>query len=203
MSEDPGIEPARPADADVIGRMHAGQISEGFLASLGPGFLSLLYDAMASSPSTVLLVARAEGRVIGFVAGSPQPGAFFAEFRRRHLLGASVRIAPRALRPKVFRGVVESMRYMWEEGEGGPELFAIAVDLSSRRAGTGTILVRSLEQQLRDNGETSLSVVVGSANQGARAFYERLGFRLAGELAVHRGEPSVRYTKSLSGGLAR
>lgn len=203
MAEVAAIGPARRDDARSVGQMHAEQISEGFLASLGSGFLRVLYEAMASSPYAVLLVARAEGRVTGFIAGSAHPGQFYAEFRRRYLLSASVRLAARALRPSVFRGVVESMRYMREEDEAGPELFAIAVDPSSRRTGTGTILVRSLERQLRDSGETTLSVVVGSANNGARAFYERIGFRLAGKLAVHRDEPSVRYAKSLSGGPER
>jgi len=191
------IEPALPADAPAIAGLHASHINEGFLSTLGPGFLTLLYRAMAKLPEAILLVARADGRPAGFVAGSAAPGDFYRAFRRQHGFEATLRILARALRPRVAKGLLETLRYMRREGTSGPELLAIAVTPSTRRSGLGSGLAANLEERLKAQGAVTLGVVVGSGNAAARAFYESLGFAVDRELKVHAGVMSIRYEKPL------
>ncbi|HYU58047.1 MAG TPA: GNAT family N-acetyltransferase [Actinomycetota bacterium] len=181
-----------------MARLHARGIHEGFLATLGEPFLTLLYEAMASSDRAVLLVARTgTGAVAGFVAGAAHPGAFYREFLLRRGVRAAARLAPRAVRPQVARRIWETLRHLGAEGGGGPELLSIAVGDRGRRSGTGTALARGLEDALGAGGASRLVVVVAERNAPARAFYERLGFRPARTLEVHRGERSIRYEKPL------
>jgi ribosomal protein S18 acetylase RimI-like enzyme len=193
-----GVEPARPEDAAAVARLHADGIGEGFLSTLGQRFLAHLYRAMTQSPVATLLVSRDEdGAVIGFVSGATSPGAFYRQFFRRHGPRAALILAGRALRPRVFRRILETVRHVGKEGGGGPELLSIAVGPPARRTGLGSMLVRRLEQELRADGADRLAVVVGAGNPGARAFYERLGFHPLGGIEVHQGYRSLRYEKPL------
>jgi ribosomal protein S18 acetylase RimI-like enzyme len=189
-----GVEPASAEDAGAVAVLHAQGINEGFLSSLGPRFLTHIYRSMAASPTATLLVSRdGDGAVVGFVSGAVSPGAFYREFFRRHGLRAGLLLAGRAVRPSVLRRILEVVRHLGKEGGGGPELLSVAVG----RTGLGSLLVNRLEQDLRARGADRLAVVVGYSNQGARAFYERLGFHALGGLEVHEGYRSLRYEKPL------
>jgi ribosomal protein S18 acetylase RimI-like enzyme len=193
------VEPAVPADAGTVARLHAEGIGEGFLSSLGPRFLTHLYRSMAGSPRATLFVSRDErGDVIGFISGAVSPGAFYREFFRRHGVRAAALLAGRALRPAVLRRILETVRHVGKEGGGGPELLSVAVGPPARRTGLGSMLVRRLEEDLRGRGADRLAVVVGAGNQGARTFYERLGFHPLGAVSVHQGYASLRYEKALA-----
>ena len=39
-----------------VAQLHCDQINQGFLATLGPSFLTLLYDAIDKNKSSVLLI---------------------------------------------------------------------------------------------------------------------------------------------------
>jgi ribosomal protein S18 acetylase RimI-like enzyme len=182
-----------------VARLHAEGIHEGFVSSLGPRFLSLLYRAMARSPHAILLVARRDGSVAGFVAGALEPGAFYRSFLLRRGPAAALLLAGRAVRPSVGRRIIETLRHLGRSptGADGPELLSIAVGPDSQRSGLGSRLVGRLEDELREGGAPRLFVVVGADNSAGRRFYERLGFSLDREVEVHRGSRSVRYGKSL------
>ena len=192
------VEPARPADVEDVARLHAECIREGFLSSLGPRFLSILYRSMVHSPDATLLVARGGGTPVGFVAGAAQPGLFYRRFLRRKVFRAGALVARRALRPRVTRRLVETARHVRRsDGRPSAELLAIAVAPDARRHGAGGMLARALEEELRAAEVDSIEVVVASGNDVARAFYERLGYADPEPLEVHRGESSLRYRKPL------
>ena len=75
-----------------------------------------------------------------------------------------------------------------EEGGGsptwsGPPSFLALVDLSvlpdRRRDGIGERLMEAVEAEARERGVAALDLMVAGPNEGARRFYERLGFRPA------------------------
>jgi ribosomal protein S18 acetylase RimI-like enzyme len=193
------VEAARPTDGRVVAELHSSGITEGFLSSLGIPFLARLYQAMATSPDAVLLLARVDGRVAGFVAGSARPGHFYRWFLRTNAPLAALALLPRMLRPRVLFRMMETLRQVRRnrEDDAAGELFAIAVSGSTRRGGIGAALVGGLEKELVEDGAGVLTVVVGASNAGARAFYERMGFSDPEPIQVHRGEPSVRYSKAI------
>jgi glycosyltransferase involved in cell wall biosynthesis/ribosomal protein S18 acetylase RimI-like enzyme len=195
------VRPARGGDAAAMARLHAEQLPDAFLPTLGHRFLTRLYRALAADPQAVALVAETVDGVVGFAAGVASVGGFYRRFARRHGLAAALAAAPRLARPSVLRRLLETVRYP-EQATGRPsplpdaELLSIAVAPSCRTGGTGRALADGVLQGLAERGAAEIKVVVGAANGGANRFYERVGFRAAGQLSVHQGTPSNVWIRS-------
>jgi glycosyltransferase involved in cell wall biosynthesis/ribosomal protein S18 acetylase RimI-like enzyme len=194
------IRPARTTDAAAMARLHTGAMPDAFLPTLGHGFLTRLYRALATDPQAVALVAERVDGVVGFAAGVVSVGGFYRRFARRHGAVAALAAAPRLARPSVLRRLLETVRYPAQaSGTGGPlpdaELLSIAVAPQCRTGGTGRALADGVLRGLAERGAEEIKVVVGAANGGANDFYARVGFRPAGQLVVHQGTPSNVWTK--------
>ncbi|HVA03643.1 MAG TPA: GNAT family N-acetyltransferase [Acidimicrobiales bacterium] len=183
-----------PADAGRAASLHGQLISEGFLASLGAQFLRRLYGRIARSDDSFLLVAEAEGTVVGFIAGSVALGRLYRSFLLRDSVVAALS-APVGLvtaLPRVF----ETLRHGLGHGLGGAdthagELLAVAVDPRFRGRRVGLGLVEGFLGELERRGAGAASVVVGADNASAIAMYERAGFTVARSFEMHRGTRSV------------
>ena len=189
------VRPARGADAGAMARLHAQGMPGAFLPSLGHGFLTRLYRALASDPRAVALVADSGGEVVGFAAGVVSVGGFYRRFALHHGPAAALAAAPRLARPSVLRRLLETVRYPSSStAELGPlpdaELLSIAVNPANRTGGTGRALADGILLGLAERGAREIKVVVGAANHGANRFYAKVGFRPAGHLSVHQGTPS-------------
>ena len=66
-------------------------------------------------------------------------------------------------------------------GALGPMVWAVRVIAAYQGRGVGTRLIRRLEDMAADAGHAWLELGVEMDNPAARAFYERLGWRVAGE----------------------
>jgi glycosyltransferase involved in cell wall biosynthesis/ribosomal protein S18 acetylase RimI-like enzyme len=196
------IRPARAGDAGAMARLHADGMPGAFLPTLGQRFLARLYQALATDPQAVALVAEGPDGVVGFAAGVVSVGGFYRRFAGRHGPAAAVAAAPRLVRPAVLASLLETVRYparaATPEVVGLPdaELLAIAVDPSARAGGTGRALADGVLDGLGARGAGQVKVVVGAANGGANRFYERVGFQPAGQLSVHQGTPSNVWIRS-------
>jgi glycosyltransferase involved in cell wall biosynthesis/ribosomal protein S18 acetylase RimI-like enzyme len=188
------VRPARVGDAAAMARLHAGGMPDAFLPTLGNGFLTRLYRALATDPQAVALVAEDVDGVVGFAAGVVSVGGFYRRFARRHGVAAGFAAAPRLARPSVARRLLETVRYPAQGGSAEPlpdaELLSIAVAPGRRSGGTGRALADGLLRGLAERGAEEIKVVVAAANGGANRFYARVGFRPAGQLSVHQGTPS-------------
>lgn len=190
-----------PEDAAFAARLHASAIAEGFLASLGPGFLALLYRRVAVTDGAFLLVAEAEAGPVGFIAGARSLGALY----RRFLLADGVRVAVRH-GPRLLAALPRVLE-TWRQGAGadgpgvaGTELLAVAVDPAHTGAGVGRRLVDAFVVEAAALGRPDTRVVVGAGNEPAIALYRRAGFRPAAEVEVHRGVPSLVMARPAGGG---
>jgi glycosyltransferase involved in cell wall biosynthesis/ribosomal protein S18 acetylase RimI-like enzyme len=196
------VRPAAAADAHAMARLHADGMPDAFLPTLGQRFLARLYQALATDPQAVALVAEAPGGVVGFAAGVVSVGGFYRRFARRHGPAAAVAAAPRLVRPAVVRSLLETVRYPSLAATPAvvrlpdAELLAIAVAPEARTGGTGRALADGVLDGLGSRGAGQVKVVVGAANSGANRFYERVGFQPAGQLAVHQGTPSNVWIRS-------
>jgi glycosyltransferase involved in cell wall biosynthesis len=195
------VRPARSGDAAAMARLHAEELPDAFLPTVGHRFLTRLYRALVADPQAVALVAESVDGVVGFAAGVASVGGFYRRFARRPGLSAALAAAPRLARPSVLRRLLETVRYP-EQATGQPsslpdaELLSIAVAPSCRTGGTGRALADGVLQGLAERGAAEVKVVVGAANGGANRFYERVGFRPAGQLSVHQGTPSNVWIRS-------
>jgi ribosomal protein S18 acetylase RimI-like enzyme len=187
------------ADAAAAAALHAGQIREGFLASLGPRFLARLYRRVPRVPDSFLLVLEAEGRIVGFLAGSVDVGALYKEFLLRDGAFAMIGCAGRLVRSP--RRVLETLRHGTSDDRGEPELLAVAVDPGARGLGGGRVLVEGFLTEIARRGRPTAHVVVASGNDRAVALYRRTGFAVAERFELHRGSESLlmRHSASLRG----
>jgi len=177
------------ADVNFAAAMHASEISEGFLPTLGRAFLARLYRRMVRSPDSFLLIADDGGVPVGFIAGSEDVRALYRAFLWRDGVAAALRALPRVVR-SVPR-VVETLRYPAGSNDlPAAELLAIAVAPGSRGHGIGRTLVEALTAEFGRRRVDAVRVVVGADNAGAVRLYEACGFRVATRMEVHKGTAS-------------
>jgi ribosomal protein S18 acetylase RimI-like enzyme len=184
------------ADASAAASLHASQITEGFLSSLGRPFLTRLYRRVARSPQSFVLVAQQDDTVVGFVAGSEDVRVLYRSFLLHDGVAAAISALPQLARS--WRRVVETLRYPTGGGAEPDgerplppaELLAIAVAPDARGHGTGRQLVDALTNEFRRRGVDAVRVVVGADNDAAIGLYERCGFAKAVRIEVHRGTAS-------------
>jgi ribosomal protein S18 acetylase RimI-like enzyme len=188
----PIVRVGRGSDAPVAASLHAGQIAGGFLSFLGVGFLTRLYRRISLSPDSFLLVAEAEGRVVGFVAGSGDVGGLYRSFLWHDGAAAALSVAGRLLRR--WRLALETLRHGSADGGGkgeGVELLAIAVEPGHQGAGVGRALVGSFLDRVEQGPDRAAYVVVASDNANAVGLYLRAGFAVDQEFELHSGASSL------------
>lgn len=184
------IAEAERDDATAIAALHERMIATGFLSSLGRRFLTLLYTTMMEDESSVVLVARSDGAVVGFIAGTSSTSGLYKRFISRKFFRAVWTMLPALLRPRTWKRVYESLRYGAAESEVAAELLSMAVAPAARRRGVGRRMVEELQTWASRTGVVPMKVVVGAENSGAIALYNATGFVDGNEMEVHEGDAS-------------
>jgi ribosomal protein S18 acetylase RimI-like enzyme len=174
-------------DAERVAALHAEHLSEGFLVTLGRGFLRRLYTRAARSPQAFVLVADDGEGVHGFLAVAEDTGRFYREFLVRDGVAAGLAAAPSVARAP--RHVWETLRYgLGDDGDLPPaEVLSVAVDARARGRGVGRDLVGAGLDELRRRGVTAARVVTALDNEPALRMYEGAGFRRHRLVEVHAG----------------
>lgn len=176
-------------DAATAAALHTGQISEGFLAILGPSFLRRLYRRIAGSPGSFLLIVEDEATPVGFLAGSVDVSGLYRSFLLRDGPAAALVCGGRLLRS--WRRVMETLHHGTGGAGDGAELLAIAVDPAARGKGAGTMLVDGFLAEMGRRNQDAAHVVVAADNDSAIGLYVRAGFRTAERFELHRGTESL------------
>ena len=181
--------------------LHAASIDQGFLATLGVRFLTLMYRAIDEAGGSVLLAEERDGRVLGFVSGGRGMGTIYRRMLRRpfHL---GVALFPVLFRPSALMRIFDILRYGRKSSFAihlpDAELLSIAVAPDARGTGVAESLYGRLEQYFRGQGIDVFRIVVGNALLPAHRFYRRMGAAPTGEIEVHAGERSTVYVQSLA-----
>jgi len=85
-------------------------------------------------------------------------------------------------------------------GDDDAHLHLLAVEPLQRRTGTGTALLRWLEESCRTAGIRRIRLEVRRGNLPARRFYERLGYSIVGRIPDYydRREAAIVFMKRLA-----
>lgn len=176
-----------------VAELHISAISQGFLAELGLAFLTLLYEALDQSSSSVLIV-DAEGHVVrGFVSGGTGLGPVYRNLLKR------LPTLIRALWPVLYsyrklRRLAELIlhtRKSTEDGFPSAELYSIAVASEFRGKGVAEGLYNDLRHTLAVRGITNFKIVVGENLKPAQSFYKKMGATPLATIEVHSGARST------------
>ena len=189
------------SDYRAIASLHCDHINQGFLATLGVPFLTLLYEAIDKDSESVLLVERVDRRVVGFVTGTRGLGRIYKQLLLKPLrLIYSLKSC--ILSPSKMYKILEVL--LISKGSNisadlpKQELLSIVVNPAYQGGGHAENLVKALWSQFRADGASSFRIVVGSNLDRAHAFYTKMGSLPLEEIQVHKGAYSVVYVKKLS-----
>ena len=183
-----------------VARLHAEALNQGFLASLGTSFLTLMYQAIDECESSVLLVEGDVSGLNGFVAGSENMGTIYRTMLR-HWPRLVTSLFPSILNPvKVWR-IFEILLYSRQRNENfgvaSFELLSIAVHLNHRGQGVAERLYQGLIDHCRERGTSAFKVIVGESLLPAHRFYRRMGAEVAGAVYVHGDQRSIMYVHKI------
>lgn len=183
-----------------VAELHIACIDRGFLATLGPAFLSLMYQAIDEGEDSVLIVSRDQQQVVGFVAGASGMGPIYRRMLR-HWPRLLASLLPAALSPTKLWRVLEIIHYSGRAASSRDvpcaELLSIGVDACYRGRGHADRLYQGLCDHFRSRGVHEFKIVVGSELRSAHNFYRRRGAMPLAELQVHKGETSTVYRQSV------
>lgn len=93
-----------------------------------------------------------------------------------------------AFEEDVACGIIGSYQ---EEDPKRAQIISMWVDPSFRRAGVGKALIDAVMNWAWSRDVLELKLMVTSVNQGAIAFYERMGFKMTGETAVYPNDSTI------------
>lgn len=183
-----------------VAELHIACINKGFLATLGPGFLSLVYEAIDEGPDSVLLVSRDGEQIVGFVSGASGMGPIYRRMLR-HWPRLAMTLFPSILSPRRLWRILEIVRY---SGGAPPsislpqaELLSIGVDASFRGKSHAETLYQRLCDHFLSRGVSQFKIVVGAPLEPAHRFYRRMGAVPAAQVEVHRREASTVYVQTV------
>lgn len=176
-------------DVDQLAQLHAQQIDEGFLTSLGLPFLRRLYGRVLRSDDCFVIVDVREDQVSGFVAGVADLGSLYRRFVIRDGVAAAIGSAPRLVRS--LPRVIETMRYPQAVADlPSAEILAVAVASRHWGAGIGRSLVRAAVAEFQSRSIATAKVVTTTDNDRALAMYRAAGFVSTACVEMHAGRSS-------------
>ena len=188
------------SDYRAVARLHCDHINQGFLATLGVPFLTLLYEAIDKDSESVLLVERMDLNIMGFVTGTHGLGRIYKQLLLKPLrLIYSLKSC--ILSPYKMYKIIEVLLISKDSDISSDlpkqELLSIVVNPAYQGGGHAENLFKALCSHFREEGASSFSIVVGSNLDRAHAFYTKMGSIPVKEVQVHKGADSVVYVKEL------
>ena len=197
------VKPHKLNNSDYISvaTLHFDHINQGFLATLGVPFLTLLYEAIDRDSESALLVERVDCSIVGFVTGTRGLGRIYKQLLLQPLrLIYSLKSC--LLSPSKIYKIIEVLLISKDSDISSDfpkqELLSIVVNPAYQGGGHAENLFKALCSHFRTEGASSFSIVVGSNLDRAHAFYTKMGSIPVKEIQVHKGADSVVYVKELS-----
>lgn len=185
---------------DDCADLHLQEIPGGFLPTFGRYFLRQLYDYLASSKGSFLIVAVEGNRTLGFICGSYGEGSLYKTFALRKGVLIGIPILMRLFRKGTLTKIREVISYpAGEEYDHlpGSEILNFCVSREAQGRGVGRRLFQELCEEYRRCDIDEIRIVTGSDQARAQRFYEHMGAQRKGELQVHDGHVSFVYTYTI------
>lgn len=182
---------------DEIVEIHMAAFPGFFLTFLGRGFLKAMYRGYIEYPKSKVLVAKSEGKILGFVAYSWDMSGlyrfllkkYFLRFAWYGLLGAIRRPTAMLRIIRALNRPVESQR-----AESYLELTSIAVSPKAESKGIGKSLVCTLLDDVRNLNFSYITLKTDAHNnEYANRFYIKCGFSLHETLSTPEGRVMNEY----------
>lgn len=171
-----------------LARLHAEEISGGFLTSLGIPLLTRLYAAISRSPSAFTLICTVDGTIGGFLCASTDTAKVYRQVLRRAWLHLFPALLRRIFSWNTVHRCWETLRYPSRSSHADlpkAEILNFCVSGHLQRSGIGRRLFAAMEDEFRRRGISQIRIVTGKGQESAIRFYEKLGAEAVGIIEVH------------------
>lgn len=201
---------ANYTDIREISRIHQSSFIGYFLHSFGEEFLRIYYANYLARTEHVLLVAKAEDRIIGFVAGTHDKALLYRTLFNDNFFSIAKITINKFMASKKFRAQFFKRRYILADAiklkiskirsraeksseEENSRLLSIAVNKEFRGKGVSVELIRKFEKELFKRGSLSCVLSVKADNSRGIGFYKKMGWQI-----VYKDENSISFKKYLT-----
>ena len=183
-----------------VAAIHLSCINQGFLSSLGLGFLTLLYECIDLDKNSILIIEKKNVNVLGFVAGGKSMKTIYLQMLRQ-FPRLFLALFPSLINPvklfKIFELVCFGKSKQLGTSIPQAELLSIAVIDAEKGKGLAQKLYNSLAQHFTMQGESEFSIVVGDSLKRAHGFYTKMGAQRLDVVSIHKGQTSTIYKQPL------
>jgi ribosomal protein S18 acetylase RimI-like enzyme len=182
------FSPLNVGHAEKVAKLHVLGISSGFISSLGVGFVSSLYEAIAESRSSFGFVAEEKDKILGFVSFATNLSQLYKSVLLRKGLMFTLCLAGKMMKLQRLKKAFETLVYPFrvkKRGLPSGELLAVVVTNESRRRNLATDLVMKGLAECARRDIQKVKVMVSTNNEPANRLYLKCGFRLVGQIVNH------------------
>lgn len=182
------ISLATRSDAADIAEIHYDEIDQGFLRTLGKGVLTGLYEAVIENPESFTVIARENGEIAGFIAGSTDIGKLYKDFFQKHSWRVVISGFFTLINPKKWKNIAQILRYpKIEQMRDLPqaELISIAVKKELQGKGIAKAMFEMFVSEMKKRNVKAFKAMAGEKLTSAIALYEKLGFRYVSQISIH------------------
>lgn len=194
------IRPMQYRDAERVAELHEAAMGRSLWAQLGRSFLVALYRALVDCPAFIGFVYVEDGAVRGFIAGSLDTRAMYADLvkRRKPFL-----IPPAALgvlrRPRLLPLLLQTARYSDVSGADIPgESLFCSFEPNLRGKRVSGHINKVLFDELLARGHAEVKITTEVDNEGANRQLQSWGFAERGRFRFY-GKDMVLYVLELRG----
>jgi len=185
----------------AVANLHAENINQGFLPSIGTRFLYELYRCIGEHPETFLIAEEDEGTVVGFIAGTTGKRAL-PSVLLRHPFRIFMALLPSLTDRRRIAEIIAVARHVGSDRNSTAdlpraELLSMAVDVKLRGQGCAERLFKALETQFSQANISEFRIVAGSQLLAACRFYGKMGATEVARFELHRGVVSIIFRKSI------
>ena len=200
----PDIRLLRPDEEpevyEELARLHAKEISGGFLTSLGTAVLARLYRAIGQSPHAFILAASSNGHVVGFLCASTDTRKVYRHVLSRSWMHLLLPLVRRVFSWRTMRHCWETLRYPAHSpvpNLPAAEILNFCVTQKQQGLGIGQALFAVMKDEYRRQGVSQIRIVTGANQLSAIRFYEKIGAELVGRIEVHARTESRLFRYSI------
>lgn len=192
------IELAKKEDALEIAKIHKAEINKGFLSTLSDTFLKNLYLSIIDSNENFCIVAKENGKVVGFLSGVSDLDKFYSNFFKKFFFRSFFILFKKFFSLSFIIKAFETLFYPVKEKElPKAELLTMAVRSEFHGKGIASQMFTEFINEIKRRNITSLKVLVGEDLKPAIAFYEKVGFKFLKNTKVHGNNISRIYILNL------
>jgi len=177
-----------PEHAREVAKLHVSGIHTGFISSLGVGFVTSLYQAIAASESAFGFVAKRQDEIIGFVAFTTNVNELYRSIIFRNGVRFALALSRSIFSWETVRAVLETLFYprrVKKLNLPSAELLSIVVSPEARVKGLATELTCAGFVECQNKGIEKVKVLVGVDNIPANKLYLKCGFEMVAEINNH------------------